>query len=115
MRDVKERASAIVTLLEQEYPDALCGLQYEIPWQLLFAVRLSAQCTDERVNMVTPALFKRYPTLESFAIADVTEVEDLVKSCGYYHAKAKDMVECAKTLLEKYDGVIPDIAKYRYR
>ena len=98
----------IIALLEEEYPDALCSLDYAVDWQLLFSVRLSAQCTDERVNMVTPALFSRFPTLESFAQAEVTEVEALIHSCGFYHGKARDLIGSAQMLLSDYGGVVPD-------
>ena len=98
----------IIALLEEEYPEALCSLDYTVDWQLLFSVRLSAQCTDERVNMVTPALFARFPTLESFAGAEVTEVEELIHSCGFYHGKARDLIGAAKMLLSDYGGVVPD-------
>ena len=90
-----------------EYPEADCTLDYAKPHELLFSVRLAAQCTDERVNQVTPALFARYPTLEDFAAADVSEVEQYVHSCGFYHAKARDIVACSKVLLEKYNGQVP--------
>ena len=98
----------IISLLEEEYPDALCSLQYSIDWQLLFAVRLSAQCTDARVNMVTPALFARFPTLEAFASAELSEVEELIHSCGFYHSKAKDLIGSAQMLLRDYGGKVPD-------
>ena len=88
----QEQVNEIVRLLLAEYPEALCSLEYGKDYELLFSVRLSAQCTDERVNMVTPALFARYPTLEAFAEADVAEVEEYVHSCGFYHAKARDIV-----------------------
>ena len=88
----QEQINEIVRLLLAEYPEEKCSLQYEKPHELLFAVRLSAQCTDERVNMVTPALYKRFPTLESFAEADVEEVERYVHACGFYRAKARDIV-----------------------
>lgn len=104
----KERAALIVELLKEEYPDGICSLQYVIPWQLLFAVRLSAQCTDERVNQVTPALYARFPTLENFAGADVSEVEELIHSCGFFRAKARDMVASAQMLLSDFGGVVPD-------
>lgn len=104
----KERAALIVELLKKEYPDGICSLQYTIPWQLLFAVRLSAQCTDERVNMVTPALFSRFPTLESFAQADISEVEELIHSCGFFRAKARDLVGSAQMLLSDFGGVVPN-------
>ena len=98
----------IIALLEEEYPDALCSLQYTVDWQLLFAVRLSAQCTDARVNMVTPALFARFPTLEAFAAAELSEVEELIHSCGFYHGKAKDLIGSAQILLRDYGGRVPD-------
>lgn len=97
----------IVRLLLAEYPEADCTLDYAKPHELLFSVRLAAQCTDERVNQVTPALFARYPTLEDFAAADVSEVEQYVHSCGFYHAKARDIVACSKVLLEKHNGQVP--------
>ena len=102
-----EQVSEIIACLEQEYPLAECSLEYEKPHELLFAVRLSAQCTDERVNMVTPALYARFPTLEAFAEADVEEVERYVHSCGFYRAKARDIVACARVLLEKHGGQVP--------
>ena len=97
----------IVRLLLAEYPEADCTLDYAKPHELLFSVRLAAQCTDERVNQVTPALFARFPTLEAFANADVAEVEQYVHSCGFFRAKARDIVECSKVLLEKYNGQVP--------
>ena len=101
------QVNEIVRRLLAEYPDAVCSLDYEKDYELLFSVRLSAQCTDERVNMVTPALFERFPTLEAFAEADVSEVECYVHSCGFYHAKARDLVNCAIMLLEKHGGKVP--------
>lgn len=98
----------VIALLEAEYPAALCSLDYDSPWRLLFAVRLSAQCTDARVNLVTPALFARFPTLEAFANAPLEELEDCIHSCGFYHAKAKDLIGAARMLLENYGGVVPD-------
>lgn len=103
----KETVNEIVDLLLAEYPEADCTLDYGKDYELLFSVRLAAQCTDERVNKITPALFARFPSLESFAEADVAEVEEYVHSCGFYHAKAKDIVECAKQLLEKHGGKVP--------
>ena len=103
-----EQVREIVRLLLSEYPEAICSLDYMKDYELLFAVRLSAQCTDERVNQVTPALFARFPTLQSFAEADVEEVERYVHSCGFYHAKARDIVNCAIVLLEKHGGKVPD-------
>ena len=104
----QEQVNEIVRLLLAEYPEAKCSLDYEKPYELLFSVRLAAQCTDERVNMITPALFARFPTLEAFAEADVEEVERYVHSCGFYRAKARDIVACARTLLEKHGGRVPD-------
>ena len=97
----------IIEILKGLYPDALCSLQYEKDYELLFAVRLSAQCTDARVNMVTPALFVRFPTLESFAEADPAEVGEYIHSCGFYNSKSKDLVACAKLLLEQHGGKVP--------
>ena len=84
-----------------------CTLDYGKDYELLFSVRLAAQCTDERVNQITPALFARFPTLEAFAGADVAEVEKYVHSCGFFRAKARDIVACAQVLLEKYNGELP--------
>ena len=99
---------AIVEELRRLYPDALCSLQYPKPYELLFAVRLAAQCTDERVNMVTPALYERFPTLESLAEADVSEVETYIHSTGFFRAKARDIVAAARMLVDVYGGVVPD-------
>ncbi len=104
----KERAALIVESLKKDYPEGICSLQYPKPYELLFAVRLSAQCTDERVNQVTPALYARFPTLETFAQADVAEVEELIHSCGFFRAKAKDIVGSAQMLLRDYGGRVPD-------
>ncbi len=104
----QEQVNEIVKRLLAEYPEAVCSLDFGKDYELLFSVRLSAQCTDERVNMVTPALFERFPTLEAFAEADVEEVESYVHSCGFYHAKARDIVNCAIVLLEKHNGRVPD-------
>ena len=90
--DMQEKVSAIIEALKEAYPDPKCALESEKDYELMIAVRLSAQCTDERVNQVTPALFRRFPTLESFARADVAEVEEYVRSCGFYHHKARDIV-----------------------
>lgn len=103
----KAAVRRIIEALKKLYPDALCSLQYQKDYELLFAVRLSAQCTDARVNMVTPALYARFPTLEAFANAGYEEVGEAIKSCGFYNTKSKDLVECAKILLEKYGGRVP--------
>ncbi len=102
-----EQVAGIVSALEAEYPDALCSLEYGKDYELLFSVRLAAQCTDERVNMVTPALFARFPTLEAFASADVAEVEQYIHSCGFFRAKARDIVLCAQMLLDRFGGKVP--------
>ena len=104
----QEQINEIVRLLLAEYPEEKCSLQYEKPHELLFAVRLSAQCTDERVNQVTPALYARFPTLEAFAETDVEEVEKYVHSCGFFRSKARDIVKCAQVLLAEHGGVVPD-------
>ena len=98
----------IIEKLKELYPEGLCSLQYEKDYELLFAVRLSAQCTDARVNLVTPALFARFPTLESFAEADPKEVGEYIHSCGFYNGKSKDLVACAQQLLERFGGKVPD-------
>ncbi len=104
----KERAALAVALLEKEYPNAECSLNYKDPFQLLVATRLSAQCTDKRVNMVTPALFARFPNAKAFAAADVTEVEELIKTCGLYKTKAKDLVNIGKQITQNFAGQVPD-------
>ena len=103
-----EQVTEIVRLLEEEYPLAECSLGYEKDYELLFAVRLAAQCTDARVNMITPALFERFPSLESFAEAEPEEVEKYIHSCGFFRAKARDIVGSAKMLIENYGGRVPD-------
>ena len=103
----KQDVCAIVEALKELYPDSLCSLQYEKDYELLFAVRLSAQCTDERVNKVTPALFARFTTLESFAQADIEEVGQYIHSCGFFRGKSKDLVLCAQMLLSEYGGKVP--------
>ena len=100
--------NAIIAELERLYQDALCSLEYKKDYELLFAVRLSAQCTDARVNQVTPALFARFPTLESFAQADEEEVGQYVHSCGFWRAKAHDLVASAQMLLRDFGGKVPD-------
>ncbi len=105
--DKKETAILAVKELEKLYPDIECSLTYSHNYQLLIAVRLSAQCTDARVNIVTKSLFKKYPTLQSFADADLSELEKDVKPCGFYHTKAKNIKDMAKILVEKYNGELP--------
>ena len=102
-----QQVSEIVRLLLEEYPLADCTLDWRKDYELLFSVRLAAQCTDERVNKITPALFERFPTLEAFAEADVEEVEKYVHSTGFFRAKARDIVACAQMLLKKHGGKVP--------
>lgn len=103
----KERAEAAVRLLEEKYPDAICSLNYTDPFQLLIATRLSAQCTDARVNIVTPALFSAFPDAASMANADISRVEELIKTCGLYKTKARDLVGIGKALVERFGGEVP--------
>lgn len=104
----KQDVLSIVETLKALYPDAICSLEYEKPYELLFATRLAAQCTDERVNKVTPSLYGRFPTLEALANADVAEVEEYIHSTGFFRAKARDIVAASLMLLEVYSGVVPD-------
>ena len=104
----KQRAVAAVEALKARYPEAICSLTADNPLQLLIATRLSAQCTDARVNLVTPALFARFPTLDSLADADPDEVGEYIRSCGLYKTKAKDTVAMCRMLRDVYGGVIPD-------
>lgn len=104
---MKEKVSAIIEQLKQRYPQSLCALQYEKDYELMIAVRLSAQCTDARVNLVTPALFAAYPTLEAMAAAPIDHVEQLVHSCGFYKHKARDVVLACQMLLSDYGGKVP--------
>ena len=104
----KERATLIVERMKQMYPDALCSLQYSDPLQLLIAVVLSAQCTDERVNKVTPALFERFPTLDDFCEADVSEIAEYIRSCGFYNSKSKNISGLCKMIKSEYGGTVPD-------
>ena len=104
---MKEKVNAIIEALKQRYPNALCALQYEKDYELMIAVRLSAQCTDARVNLVTPALFAAYPTLESLANAQIADIETYIHSCGFYRQKAKDIVLACQMLLTQYDGKVP--------
>jgi len=98
----------IISLLKESYPEPDCALEYERDYELLFATRLAAQCTDARVNTVTPILFERYPSLKAIAEADISEVEQIVHPCGFYRTKAKDIVEAAVMLLAKFGGKVPD-------
>ena len=104
---MKKKAREIIHILAKCYPDAPCALQYKKDYELMIAVRLSAQCTDARVNLVTPTLFDAYPTLEAMANADITNVENIVHSCGFYRQKAKDIVLACQMLIDRYDRKVP--------
>ena len=104
---MKEKVAAIIEILKEKYPDAVCALQYEKDYELMISVRLSAQCTDARVNQVTPALFAAYPTLEAMAGADIADVENYVRSCGFYKHKARDIVLACQMLLSDFGGKVP--------
>lgn len=104
----KERARLLVDALKNEYPDAICSLTAENPFELLVATRLSAQCTDARVNLVTPALFAKYRTLDDYVNADVKDIEEIIHSCGFYHGKARDIIEMARGVRDRFGGVVPD-------
>lgn len=104
----KERAKLLVEGLKKEYPDAICSLVAGNPFELLVATRLSAQCTDARVNLVTPALFNKYRTLDDYVNADVKDIENIIHSCGFYHGKARDIIEMARGVRDRFGGVVPD-------
>ena len=104
----KERAKLLVEGLKKEYPDAICSLVADNPFELLVATRLSAQCTDARVNLVTPALFNKYRTLDDYVNADVKDIENIIHSCGFYHGKARDIIEMARGVRDRFGGVVPD-------
>ena len=98
----------VIRLLKECYPVAYCALEYKSDYELLFAARLSAQCTDARVNTVTPVLYSRYATLESLADADVAELESIIRSCGFYKTKARDIIAAAGMLIREFGGKVPD-------
>ncbi|MBQ2316547.1 MAG: endonuclease III [Clostridia bacterium] len=104
----KEITINAIAALEGLYPDAICSLEYTDAFQLLIATRLSAQCTDARVNMVTPALFNRYPDAKSMAVAEISDVEELIKTCGLYKTKARDLVGIAQKIVTDFGGNVPD-------
>jgi len=104
----KAQINEIISRLEAEYPLAECSLEYAKDYELLFAARLAAQCTDERVNKITPALFEKYPTLAAIAGADIEELENIIRSCGFYHSKAHDIIACANALIDCFGGRVPD-------
>lgn len=105
---MEEKVAAIIEILKDRYPAALCALHYDKDYELMISVRLSAQCTDARVNQVTPALFAAYPTLEAMANADIGDVENYVRSCGFYKHKARDIVLACQMLLTEFGGKVPD-------
>lgn len=105
---MKKQVRGILDALKVKYPDAICALHYQKDYELMIAVRLSAQCTDARVNLVTPALFAAYPTLEAMASADITDVEGYIHSCGFYRQKAKDIVLACQMLLTEHNGKVPN-------
>ena len=104
---MKKKVDAIIDILKARYPDPKCALHYKKDYELMISVRLSAQCTDARVNLVTPALFAAYPTLEAMANADISHIEELVHSCGFYKHKARDIVLGCQMLISDYDGKVP--------
>ncbi len=103
----KERALAAVQALKEKFPDSICSLNADNPLQLIIATRLSAQCTDARVNLVTPALFAKYKTVEDFAAADIADIENLIHSCGFFRAKAKDIVGMCQKMIDDFGGEVP--------
>lgn len=104
----KERVLKAIDVLKERYPDAICSLTASNPFELLVAVRLSAQCTDARVNMVTPALFEKYKNLDDYCNADIKDVEGIIKSCGFYRSKAESIIGMAQMIRDKFGGVVPD-------
>ena len=105
---MEEKVNSIIEKLKDRYPDPTCALHYKKDYELLISVRLAAQCTDARVNLITPALFSKYPTLEAFANADIADVERMVHSCGFYKHKARDIVLACQMLISEYNGKVPD-------
>ena len=106
--DLKEKAARATELLEQRYPDAVCSLEYTVPHELMIATRLAAQCTDARVNTVTPELFAKYPTVDAFAQANVEDIERIIYPCGFFRTKAADIVAACKMLRDEFGGRVPD-------
>lgn len=104
----KQRALNAIEVLKKEYPEAICSLNASNPFELLVAVRLSAQCTDARVNLVTPALFEKYKTLDDYCNADVKDIEKIIHSCGFYKSKAESIIDMAKGVRDRFGGVVPN-------
>lgn len=103
----RQRVKEILKVFDKEYGTAECSLKYDDPLQLLIATQLAAQCTDERVNKVTPALFKKYEDVYAFAVADLSELEGMIRSTGFYHNKARNIINCCKAIIEKHEGKVP--------
>ncbi len=106
--DKRELAKKIIQKLKEAYPDAGCTLDYDDAWKLLVSVRLAAQCTDARVNVIVPELYKKFPDVNALAAADPGEIEEIVKPCGLGHSKARDISACMKLLRDRYGGKVPD-------
>lgn len=104
----KQRALEIIERLKKEYPDAACTLDYEEAWKLLVSVRLAAQCTDARVNVIVKGLFEKYPDVNALAQAEVSDIEEIVRPCGLGRSKARDISACMKVLRDEYNGKVPD-------
>ena len=104
----KKEINEIIQILRKTYPDAKCSLDFTTPFELVVAVCLSAQCTDERVNLTTPKLFKRCKTIENYANIDLTELENIIHPCGFYKNKAKNIKKCANQILQEYNGKVPE-------
>ncbi len=103
----KKDAIDMIEILKKTYPDATCSLDFKTPFEIVIAVMLSAQCTDERVNKTTPELFKKYPTIEDFANCDINELEEIIHPCGFYKNKAKNAKACAQKILSDFNGIVP--------
>lgn len=106
--DARLRVQSIIEILDREYPDARCTLDFKTPHQLLVAAILAAQCTDERVNLTTPKLFARYPDVEAFAAADPAELEEIIKPTGFFRNKTKAVIQSAREIVDRFGGVVPD-------
>lgn len=107
MNLTKTNCIELIHILKDFYPDATCSLNFTSPFELLVSVMLSAQCTDERVNLTTPALFKEYNTPETMAKIDLEQLEDFIRPCGFYRTKAKNLKACAQKLISNYNGIVP--------
>ena len=107
----KELAAEVIKRLKKEYPDSVCTLDTTDAWQLLVSVRLAAQCTDKRVNETVPALFKKYPSPAKLSKADISDIEEIIRPCGLFKTKARDIKACMTDLVERFDGIVPDNMK----